>query len=176
VHVKLIINWESDIKGILNHWSRLLTMLIIMGADAFLFFQSKNSAVSYTAHVGGFITGLLMHIILSYNFEITRAERYFILPFTYFITIGLFVFAITWYSINWPPQSIFGALSNEYEGVDPNQPCCFSLLRCIHKHSSIDDFRYDDMLTCHAKFGYEDRDWTYKMRYNGVSIDNCNEF
>jgi len=101
---ELIMNWGSTNKGLLNHWTRLLVMAIILGLDFYLHEVNPSATTSYTAHVGGFLGGAVMGIVLLDNLEVTWLESHFILPGAWAFAIAITAWAVYNYSYYFPPE------------------------------------------------------------------------
>jgi rhomboid-related protein 1/2/3 len=122
IHVaELVMNWESAQKGLLNHWTRLGVMLFLVGLDFYLYDTGPSETTSYSAHIGGFLTGAVFGCVLLENLEVTWFERTVLLPAVWVFACGLTVWAVANYSLNFPPWSVYG--------VDEDS-CCVQLIEC----------------------------------------------
>jgi hypothetical protein len=58
MHVaEIVTNWSNEKRGVFNHWTRLLIMVLILGGDWFMYTTIPSETTSYSAHAGGFVTG-----------------------------------------------------------------------------------------------------------------------
>lgn len=168
MHVaELIINWDSDSKGIINHWTRLGVIAMLLGLDMYLFFSSKSHATSYTAHVGGFLAGLLAGTVTILNLEVSWLERNVLIPGAWILTIVLTVFSCGWYAVHWPPE----AVGFPKHGVEEYQPCCFSMLRCAYDEDF--DTGYFDLFSCSSSYDSVTTEWSWAIKGNGTVLDTC---
>jgi len=64
MHVaEIIINWDVAAKGIMNHWTRLVVISTILVVDFALYYASPSETTSYTAHIGGWVVGMVLGIV-----------------------------------------------------------------------------------------------------------------
>ena len=63
VHIaNLVLNWADMQKGITgNHWTRLFLLLLFFGYEAVVYVASPTENLSYSAHLGGALAGLVFH-------------------------------------------------------------------------------------------------------------------
>jgi rhomboid-related protein 1/2/3 len=101
---ELIMNWGSTNKGILNHWTRLLIIAIILGMDFYLHEVNPSTTTSYTAHVGGFMGGAVMGLVLLDNLEVTWTESHVIIPAAWAFAIAITTWAVYNYAYYFPPE------------------------------------------------------------------------
>mmetsp|Transcript_26006 Transcript_26006/g.47424 ORF Transcript_26006/g.47424 Transcript_26006/m.47424 type:complete len:790 (-) Transcript_26006:314-2683(-) len=163
MHVsELIMNWGSTNKGLLNHWTRLLVMAIILGLDFYLHEVNPSATTSYTAHVGGFLGGAVMGIVLLDNLEVTWLESHFILPGAWAFAIAITAWAVYNYSYYFPPEA-------QIWPVDENT-CCVQLQNCVNDVTSAeldeDEFGFFRCIS-----------GTYVTKQNGRTLlEHCSDF
>jgi rhomboid-related protein 1/2/3 len=152
---ELLMNWGSENKGLLNHWTRLLIMCSIIGLDFYLYSADPSQSTSYTAHVGGFSAGAVFGVLLLDNLEVTWLERMVIIPFTVVFAAAMVTWAIYNYTAYFPPQNFFYEI--------PKDSCCVQMLDCDGlKEESFDQFRCSNLVDL--------------TRANGLTVlETCNE-
>lgn len=124
IHVaELLMNWGSENKGLLNHWTRLLILGTLLGLDAYLYTSGPSATTSYTAHIGGFMTGAVFGVLVLDNLEVTDLERYLITPFTVCFAVAMVSWATYNYAGVFPPEAFFYTV--------PKDSCCVQLLTCV---------------------------------------------
>ena len=72
---EIIINWDVSSKGLMNHWTRLAIISIVLIMDFYLYFAARSESTSYSAHVGGFVVGLIVGILCLDNLEVRVVVR-----------------------------------------------------------------------------------------------------
>jgi membrane associated rhomboid family serine protease len=100
----LFLNWRQKKFRI----PTLIFLLILVGVDLGSYFGSQDShTISGTAHVGGFITGILLGIATGKNYEVLMYERVFQI-ICGVLAFGCLVFGIVWMALNEDgPRNIF---------------------------------------------------------------------
>jgi membrane associated rhomboid family serine protease len=98
----LAMNWSQ------NRWRKpkLLVRLLLMALDvAVYYFSTPDNPTGHSAHVGGYVTGLIVGILLVRNLKVKKWERFLQLGVSV-IGFLLFTFCIVWIAL-WPPRSIW---------------------------------------------------------------------
>jgi membrane associated rhomboid family serine protease len=79
---EIIINWDVSSKGLMNHWTRLVIIAIVLIVDFYLYFFERSESTSYSAHIGGFAVGMLIGILTLDNIEVSWFEKWLLMPIT----------------------------------------------------------------------------------------------
>jgi hypothetical protein len=126
---EIVTNWSLQHRGLMNHWTRLLVMTLVLGADTYMYTTAPSETTSYSAHAGGLAIGFLCGIIFLDNLETTCWHRYvggplsFLLALLLPLALGVYYYYLT----PFPPDP----LGNRFlKGTYDSPPCCFSLLSC----------------------------------------------
>eukprot|EP00615_Pteridomonas_danica_P016767 CAMPEP_0114378790 /NCGR_PEP_ID=MMETSP0102-20121206/1847_1 /TAXON_ID=38822 ORGANISM="Pteridomonas danica, Strain PT" /NCGR_SAMPLE_ID=MMETSP0102 /ASSEMBLY_ACC=CAM_ASM_000212 /LENGTH=756 /DNA_ID=CAMNT_0001533715 /DNA_START=22 /DNA_END=2289 /DNA_ORIENTATION=- len=67
---EILINWDLDSKGIMNHWTRLVILATFIGIDLVIYNFTQSDVTSFTAHGGGMVMGIVLGIVLLDNPEV----------------------------------------------------------------------------------------------------------
>jgi len=136
-----------------NHWTRLFIIAIVLIVDFYLYYFERSESTSYSAHLGGFVVGLLVGIVFLDNIEVSDFEKYFLMPGTHLAVFLCSIGGIYAYLYIFPP--IDAILGSKFP------PCCWQLLSC----STIEPDEYA-FLDCYEPYDLK----------GGVQFrDTCNE-
>ena len=74
----LVLNWNIMNKSVFNHWARLLILSLLMSLDWYSWYlEGASSSCSYSAHMGGWGTGLCLGFMFLRSFGVqAKCERY----------------------------------------------------------------------------------------------------
>jgi hypothetical protein len=137
---EIIINWDVESKGLMNHWTRLLVIGMILCIDFFLYYLMPSETTSYSAHIGGWLVGLLVGINVLEVLELSWCEKYLLFPVTRIIAFTLAVaLPLYFYTGPFPPQAAMFAIDAE--------PCCWKLLSCPEVAKE-----HYDLFKCYAHY------------------------
>ena len=164
---ELIMNWGNENRGILNHWTRLGIMSMILGLDFYGYYAQRSHSTSYTAHGGGFTVGLVIGVLTLENLEVTALERYVITPAALCLAIVLFAWSVHSYVSSFPPEALWPPTYDS---------CCFQMLSCQNDNPLDLENRDFKEYTC--KGSYDDTgDWQYEIRAGDTRtvLDTCAE-
>jgi len=120
---EIIVNWDVESKGLMNHWTRLLVIGLLLCIDFFLYYTMPSETTSYSAHIGGWMVGLIVGILVLEDLEMEWCEKYLLFPLA--ALVGLVgAIAVPWYYFKgpFPPEAALFAIDAE--------PCCWQLMRC----------------------------------------------
>jgi rhomboid-related protein 1/2/3 len=160
---EIFINWNLEHRGLMNHWTRLLIMMCVLGVDAYKIYTSPSETTSYSAHGGGIFAGLLCGIVFLDTLETTWCDKWVILPIAKLIMI-LFPLGMVAYYIteDFPPTPIGEIFfPNGYSDT----PCCWQALDCV------DDIEKDEFDAMYCKL---DADGIVQRLYSEVGDDVLN--
>jgi len=155
---ELLLNWDSQKKGVFNHWTRLLVLGTVMGLDLFSYYRSRSESTSYSAHAGGWLVGCIFGTIFMQNFEVQWYERWFLLPLAKITGFLLAVFCVGWYILIYPPEAAFAK--------ETDIPCCHQLLDC----DAIPREDYSSLFRC------VDAGTTVLSAATSIALSSCSEF
>eukprot|EP00930_Biecheleria_cincta_P060669 TRINITY_DN4628_c0_g2_i1.p1 TRINITY_DN4628_c0_g2~~TRINITY_DN4628_c0_g2_i1.p1 ORF type:complete len:468 (+),score=60.88 TRINITY_DN4628_c0_g2_i1:142-1545(+) len=128
----LAMNWSQ------NRWRKpkLLVLLLLAALDVSVYyFSTPDSPTGHSAHVGGYVTGLIVGILLVRNLKVKRWERNLQRAVKFFGFI-LLAFCIVWIAL-WPPRTIW----------DP-KPWCWG--RQVFSSLTFGDLRWH-CVRCHEQ-------------------------
>jgi membrane associated rhomboid family serine protease len=120
---EIIVNWDVESKGLMNHWTRLLVIGVLLCIDFFLYYLMPSETTSYSAHIGGWMVGLVMGVVLLDNLEVEWCEKYVLFPLTAFVAVVLAIALPAYYFKGpYPPEPLLFPVDAD--------PCCWQLLKC----------------------------------------------
>eukprot|EP00931_Biecheleriopsis_adriatica_P016787 TRINITY_DN12274_c0_g1_i11.p1 TRINITY_DN12274_c0_g1~~TRINITY_DN12274_c0_g1_i11.p1 ORF type:complete len:430 (-),score=55.99 TRINITY_DN12274_c0_g1_i11:151-1440(-) len=98
----LIMNWHQ------NRWRKikLLGLLLLIGLDVTVAqLSAPDDPTGHSAHLGGYVAGLIFGIFLVRNVKVKTCERV-LQAAVLFIALGLIVFCFVWIA-QWAPMSVW---------------------------------------------------------------------
>ena len=153
---ELLINWGNEHRGFFNHWTRLVFLSAFLALDLCLYVTEHSEVTSYTAHSGGFLTGLVVGVLVLDNLEVTWCEARVLVPGTAVFAAGVLVWSVVNYTLHFPPEGYFWPVEKD--------SCCVQLVEC----GGLAEEDYTDF-TCF--------DSVDVYRRNGKQLfDTCAEF
>ena len=164
-------NWSSDSRGLMNHWTRLFIIALLLGVDAYVYSTDKSESTSYAAHVGGILVGVLAGAITLNNLEVSWVERNVLVPGAWFVLVAGSIGGAYVHATAFPPASLFRDVEVDYE------PCCWRLLRCVDEGGT--DLTEPDfhLFRCTQAYDEAALAWTYTLKYGGQELENtCDAF
>lgn len=106
----LIMNWNQK----KFRWPTVVFLTLLVSVDIFSYTMSLSAEnTSHSAHVGGFIAGTIIGILIGKNLKVKLWEQV-LRCMLFFIGFGLVAFCIVWLVMNEAPRNIWEAA----EGVD----------------------------------------------------------
>jgi hypothetical protein len=145
---EIVTNWSLEKRGVFNHWTRLLVMLLMLGSDTYLAYQSPSDTTSYSAHFGGLAYGFLCGVIFLDSLETTTWHRWVGLPLSLFLAVALPLSGLNYFYNNaFPPEAVNAML---FPASYPPEPCCWPLMRCAGETApfALDPASYDSTFYC----------------------------
>lgn len=128
LHVaNLILNWDELNRALWNRWILFSMLVILLGIEAYVTYTSSSSNVSYAAHAGGFLGGIILGIIFLRNPVLGVREKYFFLPMAYILSAVFVGGGTAWVFTHWPPEFLFQV---GHSGQWENPPCCWQVASC----------------------------------------------
>ncbi|CAE7340557.1 rho [Symbiodinium pilosum] len=98
----VLLNWERKSAPY-----RLVFIFLLVLVEAMLYFFNPQDEISYSAHMGGGVAGLLLVIVFGRNLTIQTYDlEVQVIRLAKVLLFGLAVFCICWSLINWPPMDI----------------------------------------------------------------------
>jgi len=161
---------EPNGHTFLDRRKRLLILFLIISADLASWYFTRDPSVSYAAHVGGAIVGLLSGILFlrrrphrKRSNWTTRRKIVFVIAALLFLS--LFLSGFLWYTLVWPPQPLthrwYDQRNRKY------RPCCIQLFDC-----GIMDA--NDSLLCN--FDKKNRQFAISKRnFPYTQLDTCDQ-
>ena len=151
---ELVMNWDNENRGFLNHWTRLAILSAILGLDFYGYYAARSASTSYTAHVGGYLVGVVIGILTLENLEVTALERYFITPLAVCTAVVLFAWSFHTYVATFPPEAQIWP--PKYDS------CCYQLLSCQADDPTLLSSKFEDFA---CKGRYDDTgEWEYQIK------------
>merc|ERR1712032_75462 len=123
----LLLNWRLQAFP----RARIIFFLCFLTADLTNYSLAKNSTISHTTHVGGFITGLVFYLILGRNFTPTPRDKYK-RGWAIFAIFVMFLGIVVWYvTFPFPGVRSFGDLFRDlFRDVIPGASTDFHPVWC----------------------------------------------
>lgn len=84
---------------------KLFILFLLFGMDTAQSHLSAEGGVSNTAHIGGFIAGICIAIVVGVNKE-EKAWEFYMQIAAFVVGMGFAAFAVMWYSFEYPPRNI----------------------------------------------------------------------
>ena len=127
VHIaNLVLNWADMQKGITgNHWTRLFLLLLFFGYEAVVYVASPTENLSYSAHLGGALAGVVFGLAVLHNFDFENKCSHYLQKGAAIVFFAYFVLAVTWYCTHFPPAYLISSV----HGIS-NEPCCYQSRKC----------------------------------------------
>ena len=141
-------------------------MSTILGLDFYGYYAARSGSTSYTAHVGGFLMGLVIGILTLENLEVTCFERWFITPLAICVAVVILAWSMHTYAAHIPPEA---------QIWDPKyDTCCVQLLNC-QEDTNLRQSEFS-AFECKGKFD-DSGEYFYELREqdSGVVLETCNE-
>jgi hypothetical protein len=133
-----------DNRGVMNHWTRLFLMLVLLGTDGFLYTMSPSDTVSYSAHMGGLLMGFFMGVCVLDTLETTEWHRWAGKPLAFTAAMMLPGCMALYYYGNWQAGEFPPHAAKTFLGLAKRENCCAQLLHC----PGVDPAAYDDAFYC----------------------------
>ena len=143
-------DWDRLATGThIPRGARLALFSSILLADVSQWYLTRQEDVSYSAHLGGGGTGLLLGVLVLRR-RPTRRHFFRRLRRPAFLCALIFyvfflVFGISWYAATWPPRPASHAWYDNAKRS--HRPCCFQVLECGEDPADFAD------LTCAKSSG-----------------------
>ena len=143
-------DWDRLATGThIPRGARLALFSSILLADVSQWYLTRQEDVSYSAHLGGGGTGLLLGVLVLRR-RPTRRHFFRRLRRPAFLCALIFyvfflVFGISWYAATWPPRPASHAWYDNAKRS--HRPCCFQVLECGEDPADFAD------LTCSKSKG-----------------------
>lgn len=91
-------------------WPMLIGLLLLIALDILLVqLDGAGGAIAHSAHLGGYLAGLLMDICIGRNLVWTRKERLLRIV-CFLVAVGLTAFCVAWWA-QWPPRSVHDSVA-----------------------------------------------------------------
>jgi len=147
----LVLNWSMS----KYRWSKIVMLFLLAGAAVIDSFGTR--AASNSAHVGGFVSGLLVGVLTGRSLQVQRWEQAVRLV-ALATTVALMTFSVAWVA-QWPPRTLWDTT-----------PWCWS--RRVYNLTSIGDVSWRCVL-CQDSACI--KEWArHELTYT-VSISSCLE-
>jgi rhomboid-related protein 1/2/3 len=125
VHLaNIIVNWKEMKLGYCNHWTRLALLVWTNSFEVFTYIADPTYGMSYTAHLGGWLTGVAFGIVELHSFAVRESGRESVISendtfciyvqdhrfqqwcrrFAAVFFISYVVFAVVWHATHFPPK------------------------------------------------------------------------
>lgn len=98
----VLLNWERKSAPY-----RLIFIFLLTLTEVVLYLLNPQDEISYSAHMGGAVAGLLLVLVFGRNLTIkTYAIEQEVIRIAKALLFGLVVFCICWALLNWPPMDL----------------------------------------------------------------------
>lgn len=142
----ILVNWRAMAHDF-GFLGRITLCLIVPGLDLLVYILVyKDDSISYSAHIGGWIGGLLLGVALFKPVYSAYVHDALIRPLFTLLLVLYAAFAITWYVETWPPKYFINGVfwrAASYNVKEHSRSCCALLLSC----DDVDKSDYN-LLSC----------------------------
>eukprot|EP00434_Breviolum_minutum_P031541 symbB.v1.2.027890.t1/scaffold2895.1/size67727/2 len=98
----VLLNWERKSAPY-----RLIFIFLLTLTEVVLYLLNPQDEISYSAHMGGAVAGLLLVLVFGRNLTIkTYAIEQEVIRIAKALLFGLVIFCICWALLNWPPMDL----------------------------------------------------------------------
>ncbi|CAJ1393057.1 unnamed protein product [Effrenium voratum] len=98
----VLLNWERK-----SAVYRLIFIFLLALVEVMLYFLNPQEEISYSAHAGGGVAGLLLVLVFGRNLSVKTYDcETQVIRVAKVLLAGLAIFCICWALIHWPPMSL----------------------------------------------------------------------
>lgn len=160
-----LVNWRAMAQDAGRLVLRATLCLLVPALDVVVYVVVyRDNSVSYAAHVGGYVAGLLLGAAFLKPIDDNKCHFFFIRPLAFVLLVAFVAFAVAWYQLTFPPKYFLNGpfwKTASYTSANDRSSgsCCWQLLDCGIK-SGYHRFSCDEGTTLYPKVYFNDDEFT----------------